>query len=105
MELFICTNSSLLIAHLGDDVIINSGYLLFWPSQSRLASLQFCLSIKTLSSKSRHNFLVFSNWIWGVSSRSRYLKLYMESRQLCKVLVDPTRGFLRNSGDNQPNVW
>src|SRR5579859_1817852 len=34
------TQFILLIAHLGDGVIINLGYLMFWPSQSRLASLQ-----------------------------------------------------------------
>src|SRR5579859_5725526 len=48
MELFICTNSSLLIAHLGDGVIINSGYLLFCPSQSCLASLHIAAKGYTL---------------------------------------------------------
>src|SRR5579859_654509 len=39
------TQFILLIAHLGDGVIINLSYLMFWLSQSRLASLQFGRSL------------------------------------------------------------
>src|SRR5579859_2930386 len=62
------TQFILLIAHLGDGVIINLGYLMFWPSQSRLASLQN-FSKTVVNSPSYVNYLLNKYKVWDLTRK------------------------------------